>query len=143
MEYIDGDNLKNRLHSNGAKDDINLISNSSSYLNSPALEKYYLRVKTEKPYLKNVLGDEHINEIYFQYNLMLNNRFIYEDIKYGNLILNKDNIYWVDFEHCKYHFFAPPFLFSEISNQYLSKLDRHFTFKHANASTYSFENSTL
>ena len=126
MEYIDENNLKNNIAFQGADQQLRDLVNSPMYVNSSEIERYYLRTITEKPYLKHVLASDQIEKIYEDYRIMLNQRFVYEDIKYGNLIVQENEIFWVDFEHCKYHWIAPNFIFKPISNQYLFKVNKHF-----------------
>ena len=127
MEFIDGNNLKNIIALQGANKELHKLVNSPLYVNSSEIERYYLRTYIEKPYLKNILAkDLFIEKIFEDYQFMLEERFVYEDIKYGNLIVHENEIFWVDFEHCKYHWFVPNYIFKPISNQYLFKVNKHF-----------------
>ena len=99
MEFVDGNNLKNILAAIGANNELRELRSSKSYIDSSDLNKYYLRKETEQKYLNDILQEESKERIQSDFKVMIDKKFIYEDIKYGNLILNKNNIYWVYFKH--------------------------------------------
>lgn len=126
MEFIDGYNMKKRLSVVGAEKELSKLKDSDFYSKASSIERYYMRTNIEKKFLVEILLDKQVSAIFADYEVMLKEKFIYQDIKYGNFIILKDEIYWIDFEHCKSHKFTSEELFDILSKPFLSKLKNHF-----------------
>jgi len=126
MEFLEGVNIRRALYDIGAEEKINNLKVSTVYEAKSSLEKYYLRLEVEKYFLKKILTQEQIDGLFTDFEVILKERLIYQDIKYPNFVIKNNEIYWIDFEHCNAHPLAPDFLFKIISKQYKKKFSEHF-----------------
>ena len=126
MEFLEGVNMRRALYDMGAEQKIQELLISTAYEEKSSLEQYYLRLEVEKDFLKKILTKEQVDKLFEEFKAILDEGLIYQDIKYPNFVIKKDEIYWIDFEHCNAHPLAPEFLFELISEQYKKKFQEHF-----------------
>jgi serine/threonine protein kinase len=118
LEYFNGCTLREKLARAGAKiRDTDLAANPLSFDE---------KASNANKYIYNVIDEKIVSTIKNYYKKINSRKIIIHDIKYGNIMLNNEDVFLIDFETSIYFSELPEFLFKRMKWIDKNKIEKLF-----------------
>ena len=128
FSYILGDILREKLAKKGAVLRDRDVDNNPDFIALNKQTKRLKRIEQGQRFLYQVINRDFINNLFIQLKKVHAKGFIWNDIKYGNIIIEKKsgNPYIIDFDYMHYHPKLGKHAFRILQDEDIEKFNLHF-----------------
>ena len=127
MSYVDGTVVREGLANQGAT--LRDRDVESRRFTQPTIEELHLaKIQEGRNVLHAVVDDAFIEELFRQLRIMHSNRFIWGDVKYGNIVIERhsDKPFIIDFEGATHHPRLGERAFRRLADRDIEEFNLHF-----------------
>ena len=128
FSYIQGLVLREEIAKKGAILRDRDVENNPDYLSLDKKTQRLKRIEQGKQYLHEVIDNEFIENIFIQLQKIHKSNFIWNDIKYGNIVIERKSHapYLIDFNSSKYHPHIDRNSFNILKKKDIKEFNLHF-----------------
>ena len=128
VSYIFGPILREELAKKGAILRDRDVENSPNFLRLEPKEREFKRITQGKKFLYEIIDSQFVEELFVELKKIHESKFIYNDIKYGNIIIEKESgkPYLIDFDNTIQYPKLGRNFFRILRNREIEKFNLHF-----------------